>query len=184
MNDAGLEPLTTPRLRLRLPRSEDAAFLMRLMNDPDCLRFIGDRGIRTEQDAARYVEKQLTSFGMHGCGLFVVEAREDGVTTGICGLVRRPTLDSPDLGFAFLPEYRGRGYAVEAGACALEDARTRLKAQKILAITDPENHASIRVLERLGMVAAGIVNDADGAGALRLFAWMAAPFVGSEQQHS
>jgi ribosomal-protein-alanine N-acetyltransferase len=163
--------LSTARLRLRIPRTEDGGFLVRLMNDPDWLRHIGDRGVRDERAAAAYVEQRmLPPFREHGFGMYVVEATASGEAVGICGLVKRPTLADVDLGFAFLPEERGRGYAVEAGAAVLSDARERLGVERVLAITTPENAASARVLERLGMTSAG-ERVLDGARALRLYAW-------------
>lgn len=166
--------LTTDRLRLRLPRVEDAPFFFRLTNDPDWLRFIGDRGVHSEPDAVAYIEgRLLASFRDNGFGLFVVESLATGEPMGISGLVKRPSLEHPDLGFAFLPAYRGRGYAVEAGARAIDDARTRLRLGTILAITSLDNHASIHVLRRLGLVETGTVAGADGSDTLRLFAWTA-----------
>ncbi|MET0551672.1 MAG: GNAT family N-acetyltransferase [Vicinamibacteria bacterium] len=165
--------LTTERLRLRLPRAEDGAFLVRLMNDPDWLRHIGDRDVRSEQAAAAYVaQRMLPSFREHAFGMFVVETIAGGEAVGICGLVKRPTLADCDLGFAFLTEQRGRGYAVEAGAAVLADARERLKLARVLAITTPDNQASARVLERLGMAFAG-ERTLDGDRALRLYEWSA-----------
>lgn len=174
--------IRTERLALREPNTGDAAFLARLMNEPDWLRFIGDRGVRTEQDAAAYVEQRLLPpFREHGFGLFVVEPLPGGAPLGICGLVKRPSLDTPDLGFAFLSEHRGRGYAVESGRAVLADAQRRLGLERVLAITHPDNHASVRVLERLGLTAAGTTPGAAGEPPLRLFAWQASSLVISEK---
>jgi ribosomal-protein-alanine N-acetyltransferase len=163
--------LSTPRLRLRLPRADDGAFLIRLMNDPDWLRHIGDRHVRDQDAAAAYVERRmLPSFHEHGFGMYVVEELATGAAVGICGLVRRSSLADVDLGFAFLPEQRGRGYAVEAGTAVLADARERLGMARVLAITTPDNAASARVLERLGMRSAG-ERTLDGERALRVYSW-------------
>lgn len=154
-----------------MPRADDGAFLVRLMNDADWLRHIGDRGVREPDAAAAYVEQRmLPSFREHGFGMYVVEATATGEPVGICGLVKRPSLADVDLGFAFLPEQRGRGYAVEAGRAVLADARQRLGVTRVLAITTPENAASARVLERLGMESAG-ERTLDGERALRLYSW-------------
>jgi ribosomal-protein-alanine N-acetyltransferase len=163
--------ITTARLRLRLPRADDGAFLVRLMNDPDWLRHIGDRNVRSEDAAAAYVEQRmLPSFREHAFGMYVVETLARGDAVGICGLVKRPALTDFDLGFAFLPEQRGHGYAVEAGTAVLADARERLGARRVLAITTPDNEASARVLERLGMACAGD-RTLDGERSLKLYAW-------------
>lgn len=165
--------LTTARLRLRPPRADDAAFLVRLLNDDGWLRHIGDRDVRTEAAAAAYVEQRmLPSFAAHGAGMCVAEAIADGAAVGICGLVKRDALPHFDLGFAFLPEHRGRGYAVEAGRAVLQDARDRLGCERVLAVTTPENAASARVLEGLGMARAGEVA-LDGGRPLHLYAWEA-----------
>jgi len=165
--------LATARLRLRVPRTDDGAFLVRLMNDPDWLRHIGDRNVRDGAAAGAYVEQRmLPSFREHGFGMYVVEALATGEAVGICGLVKRPTLADVDLGFAFLSEQRGRGYAVEAGTAVLADARARLGVTRVLGITTPENAASARVLERLGMTSAG-ERALDGDRELRLYAWNA-----------
>jgi [ribosomal protein S5]-alanine N-acetyltransferase len=173
VTDAQDLSLTTERLRLRLPRADDGAFLVRLMNDPDWLRYIGDRGVHGEEAAAAYVEQRmLPSFRDHAFGMYVVETVADGTRVGICGLVKRPALADCDLGFAFLPEQRGRGYAVEAGRAVLADARGRLGFRRVLAITTPDNQASARVLERLGMASAG-ERPLDGGQPLRLYEWSA-----------
>ena len=144
--------LFTDRLHLRQPEIADAEFFVRLLNDPDWLRYIGDRGVRTASDAAAYIEDRLLdSFRRFGFGLWVVETRSDGRAVGICGLLRRDTLDDVDLGFAFLPEARGQGYAVESGKFVLDLAAADYALTRVVAITVIENEPSARVLERLGM---------------------------------
>ncbi len=116
----------------------------------------------------------LVPFREHGFGMLVVETRAGHEPVGICGLVRRPTLPAPDLGFAFLPEHRRHGYALEAGEAVLQDAQRRLSLPRILAITHPDNVGSIRVLERLGMVDAGQGKETAGTEPrLRVFVWEA-----------
>ena len=161
--------LFTNRLHLRKPTIGDAAFFVRLMNDPDWLRYIGDRGVRTESDAAAYIEDRLLdSFRRFGFGLWVVETRDDETPVGICGLLKRDTLDDVDLGFAFLPEARGRGYAVESARFVLALAADGYGLGGVVAITVPENEASARVLERLGMTHERTL-DNDAGPPLRLF---------------
>ena len=150
--------LVTPRLVLREFTHGDDAFVLRLLNEPSWLRFIGDRGVRTLEDARRYLDDgPFRSYATNGFGLWCVEPRESGAPLGMCGLIRRDTLPDVDVGFAFLPEAWGRGYAMEAASAVLAHARDALGLRRVLAITDPENAASIRVLERIGMRREGTV---------------------------
>lgn len=136
----------------RLTRS-DAAFIVALQTDADWLRYIGDRGVRTEQDAVAYIDNGPgASYAAHGFGLYRVSLRSTGEPIGICGLLQRDTLPDPDIGYALLPAHRGKGYAAEAAAATLTFARETLGITRILAIVSPENAASIRVLEKIGMV--------------------------------
>ena len=142
--------LTTERLVLRWLAAEDADFIVALMNDPDWLRFIGDRGIRTADDARNYIATgPAAMYARLGFGLYAVERREDQAAIGICGLVERDWLEAVDLGFAFLPRYRGVGYAHEAAAATLDHART-LGLDRVLAIVSPDNEDSVRLLAKLG----------------------------------
>lgn len=144
--------LTTARLLLRRLDDEDAPFIVELMNDPGWLRFIGDRGVRTPDDARSYVATGPGAmYARYGYGLYAVERRDEPGPIGICGLVRRDWLEDADLGFAFLPAFRGAGYAREAAAGTLEHAKTALGLERVLAIVSPDNEASIRLLTKLGM---------------------------------
>lgn len=144
--------LETPRLVLREFTHGDGAFLLRLLNEPSWLRFIGDRGVRTLEDARRYVDDgPRASQAKNGFALWCVVPKETGQAVGMCGLVRRDALPGPDVGFAFLPESWGKGYAVESAAAVLDHARDVLGMVRVLAITNPDNEPSIRVLERIGM---------------------------------
>jgi RimJ/RimL family protein N-acetyltransferase len=144
--------LETPRLVLREFTHGDDAFLLRLLNEPSWLRFIGDRGVRTLEDARRYVDDgPRRSQAKHGFALWCVVLKETGQAIGMCGLVRRDVLPGPDVGFAFLPEAWGRGFAVESASAVLGHARDVLGLVRVLAITNPDNEPSIRVLEGMGM---------------------------------
>ena len=150
--------LETPRLVLREFTHEDDAFVLRLLNEPSWLRFIGDRGVRTLPDARRYLDDgPRRSYARNGFGLWCVVPKGGDAPVGMCGLIRRDTLPDVDVGFAFLPEAWGRGYARESAAAVLDHARDVLGLGRVLAITDPENAASIRVLERVGMRREGTV---------------------------
>jgi RimJ/RimL family protein N-acetyltransferase len=151
MEDPRLHVLSTERLELRHLTTDDAGFILELTNDPDWLRYIGDRGIRTLDDARRYIETgPMEMYARLGFGLWAVEPRGGGAPVGICGLLRRDWLDDADIGFAFLPAFRGMGYAREAAAATLDYART-LGLNRVLAIVSPENEASLRLLVKLGM---------------------------------
>ena len=152
MRGRGSAPvLETARLRLRELSVGDAAFVLELVNEPGWLRFIGDKGVRTLDDARKYVEDgPAASYRKHGFGLYLVEEKASGVPLGICGLVRREELDDVDVGFALLERFQGRGYARESAEAVVDLARSRFGLARLVAITDPGNEASIRVLERIG----------------------------------
>jgi ribosomal-protein-alanine N-acetyltransferase len=142
----------TARLTLRRLDEDDAAFAFDLVNDADFLRFIGDKGVRTLEDAKAYLRSgPLASYAKHGFGLFRVARKADDVPVGFCGLLRREYLPAADIGYAFLPAHRGLGYAIESGAAVLEYGRRVHGLTSVLAMTHPDNAGSIRVLERLGL---------------------------------
>lgn len=162
--------LETARLRLRHLGTGDETFILALLNEPAFIRNIGDRKVRTLEDAARYIaEGPVASYERHGFGLFLVELKDDGTPVGICGLLKRPTLEDADIGFAFLAEYRGRGYASESAAAVMEYAREVLGLERVVAVTTVSNIPSISVLEKLGMSYEGMVKW-DDASELKLFA--------------
>ncbi|MDT8437861.1 MAG: GNAT family N-acetyltransferase [Wenzhouxiangellaceae bacterium] len=144
--------LTTARLKLRQLTDADAAFLVRLLNDPAFIANIGDRGVRDEADARAYLATgPRASYHKHGFGLYRVE-RDDGTPIGICGLLKRENLELPDIGYALLPEHRGSGYAREAAVAVLGEARDRFRLVEICAVVSPGNAPSIALLEALGFV--------------------------------
>lgn len=143
--------LTTERLVLRELTPGDAPFILHLVNEPSWLRFIGDRGIRTLDDARAYiVNGPVAMYRRCGFGLWLVELRATGAPIGICGPIRRDILPDVDLGFALLPEYWGQGYAHEAAAATIAHAKTTLALTRLVAITAPDNHASQTLLKKLG----------------------------------
>jgi ribosomal-protein-alanine N-acetyltransferase len=162
--------LETPRLALRQLTPADAEFIFALTNDPDWLRFIGDRGIRTMDDARDYIENGPTAmYAEHGFGLYAVELKETGAPIGICGLLRRAWLEDVDVGFAFLPEFRRAGYAREAASSTLAHARETLGLARVLAIVSPENRDSIRLLEKLGMRQERMTTPPGGGGEVAVY---------------
>lgn len=165
--------LETDRLILRRFTPDDAAFVYALYNEPSFLRFIGDRGVHDLTAARAYIESgPLASYERHGFGLYVVERKGGGERMGVCGLLRRDMLDAPDLGFAFLPAYWSQGYAGESARAVLTFARSTLGLERILAITSPDNIASITLLGNLGFVfertASPTGSDADPVHVFRL----------------
>lgn len=142
----------TERLTLRRLTVDDAEFVFALLNEPSWLRFIGDKGVRTLEDARAYIENgPLAMYQRFGFGLYVTERRTDGVSMGMCGLIKRDGLDDVDIGFAFLPAYWGRGYAFEAAAAVMDYGRNVIGLTRIVAITAPDNESSARLLEKLGL---------------------------------
>lgn len=163
--------LETSRLVLREVSARDAPFMLRLLNDPAFVRFIGDRGVRNRGDAQRYIaEGPLASYRRLGFGPYAVVLRGTGAPIGICGLLKRDFLDDVDLGFAFLAAFRSQGYAFESATAVLDDARTARGIRRVLAIVAPENSASIRLLRKLGFVFEREVRTSDAEPAVHLFA--------------
>ncbi|AHM62771.1 acetyltransferase [Flammeovirgaceae bacterium 311] len=144
--------LQTERLSVRELVLSDSPFILQLLNSAGWLRFIGDRNIKTEEGAKKYLEEgPIRSYGENGYGLWLVESREDARPMGMCGLLKRDNLDQPDLGFAFLPEFGGKGYAFEVAAAAFQYARATLGIPAVYAITLTENERSIKLLQKIGM---------------------------------
>ncbi len=163
--------LETDRLVLRRLDAADAPFILELLNDPDWLRFIGDKGVRNLEDARTYIRTgPADMYARLGHGLYLVELKDGGTPIGLCGLIKRETLDDVDIGFAFLPQYRARGYAREAAAATLVHARDSLGLKRIVAITAPDNQASARLLERIGLRFERLIRFSSEAHPLRLFA--------------
>jgi [ribosomal protein S5]-alanine N-acetyltransferase len=163
--------LETERLALRELAPGDEPFILELLNEPGFLNNIGDRGVRTLDDARGYiVNSAVASYEKNGYGLYRVALKGSDEPVGICGLVRREGLDGPDVGFAFLERFWGRGYARESAARIVEDARDRLGIGRLLAITALENRGSIRVLEKLGFRFERTIKLPSHADESRLFA--------------
>lgn len=142
----------TERFRLRELRPDDAAFALALLNDPGFVSHIGDRGVRDLDQARAYLASgPIASYARNGFGLWAVEMKNDGSLAGMCGLVRRDLLPAPDLGYAFLPMWRGQGLARQAARLCLDVAFGPLALPRVLAIVTIGNGASRRLLEALGM---------------------------------
>ena len=146
-----MDVLETQRLILRRLTTADASFILQLVNEPSWLRYIGDKGVRTLEDARRYIESgPLDMYRRLGFGLYHVELKEAGTPIGLCGLIQRPSLENVDLGFALLPQFWALGYAYESASAVMEYGARSLGLTRLVAITSKDNSASIRLLERLG----------------------------------
>ncbi|WP_207481326.1 GNAT family N-acetyltransferase [Arenibaculum pallidiluteum] len=168
--------IETRRLVLRRMVEDDAHFILELLSDPSWLAFIGDRGVRTLDDARRYIATGPAAlYARFGFGLYLTALRQAGEPIGVCGLLRRDDLDEVELGFAFLARHHGRGYAREAAAATLDYADTRLGVTRIVAIAAPGNERSIRLLQTLGMEFERMVQLPGDATAKKLFGCNLAP---------
>jgi RimJ/RimL family protein N-acetyltransferase len=151
--------------------TEDAAFMLGLLNEPAWLRFIGDRGVRTVEDARAYILKgPVDMYTRLGFGLYIAELQESHIPIGICGLVKRDFLADVDIGFAFLPPYWQQGYAYESASAVLTYATEVVGLKRLVAITTVDNHRSARLLEKLGLHFERMVSYPDGGDEVRLFA--------------
>lgn len=144
--------LETERLLLRKLTTEDAEFIFEILNDPSFIRNIGDRNIRTLDDACAYiVNGPVRSYEKNGFGLYLIVLKETNESIGMCGLIRRENLDDVDIGYALLPRFWSKGYAVEAAQATKAYAKDVVGLKRIVAIVDPANEGSIRVLEKIGL---------------------------------
>ncbi|HSE11704.1 MAG TPA: GNAT family N-acetyltransferase [Rudaea sp.] len=166
--------LETDRLILRRLVPDDAPFILELVNDPDWLRYIGDKGVRNLDDARAYIENgPMAMYARVGFGLFCVELKTGRTPIGMCGLIKRDTLPDVDIGFAFLPQFRAQGYGREAARATLDHGRNVVGLKRIVAITSPDNDASGRLLEAVGLRFERSFDISAEDRSVRLYAWMA-----------
>ena len=141
----------TQRLLLQEFTPDDADFIIELLNTPAWLQYIGDRKVKSRTDAVVYLANgPIKSYVEHGFGLYLVKLKHYGASIGMCGLIKRATLEDADIGFALLPQFEGKGYGFEAASATLSYAKT-IKKKRIVAITLPENESSIKLLKKIGM---------------------------------
>jgi len=160
----------TERLIIRPFDLGDCDFILRLLNEPSFIENIADRGVRTQEQAAAYLAQgPLASYRTQGHGLFRVELKGSGLAIGMCGLLKREQFADVDLGYAFLPEHCGRGYATEAAAGVLAWGRAALGLARVIAVLHPGNARSAALLTRLGFTPAGLVALGDGPQLLARF---------------
>ncbi|PSR55541.1 RimJ/RimL family protein N-acetyltransferase [Adhaeribacter arboris] len=144
--------LESERLRFELAHLEDKGFFFKLLNSPNWIKYIGDRGIKTEQDSENYIKNSLIkTYNDKGFGLYKMVVKTTNLPIGICGFVKRDYLDSVDIGFAILPEFEGQGYTFEAAKAILEYGQTELGLGTVYGITTPDNKASQHLLVKLGL---------------------------------
>ena len=162
--------LETERLVLRRLCLDDAAFILKLLNEPSFLHFIGDKGVRSLDDARAYLRQgPIASYEHHGFGLYRVEIKTSGVPIGICGLLKRDTLDDVDVGFAFLPAFWLQGYAFESASAVLAYGKHTLGLRRIIAVTQPDNAGSIKTLEKAGLTFERMIRFAEEDDEIRLY---------------
>ena len=163
--------IETERLVLTHLADRDAEFIRGLLNEPSFIRYVGDRGVRTADDARRYIQDgPVASYARYGFGLLRVALKAGDTPIGICGVLRRDTLPDPDLGFSLLPAWWSKGYAYEAASAVMQQARGGLGLGRILAITSVDNEPSIRLLGKLGFQFEQMIRLGEDTTELRLFA--------------
>lgn len=160
----------TSRLQLKPLTHGDCHFIIQLLNTPGWLKYIGDRNVRTTEEAINYLDKgPIQSYEKLGYGLSLVQTLDTQESIGVCGLLKRAELNFPDLGFAFLPEFQGKGFAFEISQGTLAYARKKLQISEVGAITQADNHQSIKLLGKLGMQFEGNFSFKDSTEQLLLY---------------
>lgn len=163
--------IETDRLILRRFTVDDAPFILALLNDPDWIKYIGDRGVRTIDDArANILNVHIAAYQRQGFGFYLTARKADGQSIGLCGLIKREGLEDVDIGFAFLPDFRAAGYATEAALAVMAYARNNLKLTRIVGITSQDNVSSIKLLKKIGLKYERMVTLPKIAGEVMLFA--------------
>ena len=147
-----MQVLETPRLVLRWITTDDAPFVYELVNEPSFIQYIGDKGVRTLDDACNYIlTGPVASYQRFGFGLYLVLLKDTDTPIGMCGLLKRETLPDVDIGYAFRPAYWSMGYALESAAAVLAHGWQAFGLKRIVAITAPDNAGSKALLNKLGL---------------------------------
>jgi [ribosomal protein S5]-alanine N-acetyltransferase len=168
--EAHMTQIKTERLTLRQLALSDAEFILELVNEPSFIQNIGDRGVRTLADVEKYLENgPVSSYARNGFGLLAVTLNGIGQPIGMCGLIKRDTLEDVDIGYAFLPKFWSKGYALESARAVMNHAKEVLGLKRVVAIVDPNNAGSIRLLEKLGMTFERMVKLSEDDIDLKLF---------------
>ncbi len=162
--------LQTERLKLRELNANDAEFILRLLNESSFLRFIGDKGVRSIDDAREYIlNGPVASYQKNGFGLYLVELKDTNTPLGMCGLLKRESLADVDIGFAFVPEFWNKGYGLESATAVMVYGKDVLKLPRIVAITNKDNDASAKLLEKIGLRFDRLISLAGDGQETRLF---------------
>ena len=162
--------LSTARLSIRELVEDDAPFIVELLNDPAFIQYVGDKGVRTLDEGREYIKSgPRAMYAEFGFGLWLVQL-PDRTPIGMCGLLKRAVLDDVDLGFALMPQFRREGYTFEAASAVMGYARDRLRLDRLVAIVNPDNDASAKLLQRLGFTFEEQRTVFPGAAPLNLFA--------------
>lgn len=160
----------TNRLILRATTVNDASFIVELLNTPKWLKYIGDRNVHTIEDAVRYIKDKFNPhLKQYGYSTYSVIKKDDHTIIGTCGLYNREDIEGVDIGFAFLPEYEGKGYAFEAANRLKQAAFEDFNLSFIKAITLPNNTSSQKLLERLGFTFKSLINIPNDEETLMLY---------------
>lgn len=147
-----MKTLETARLIIDEITAKDAPFMLKMLNDPAFIKYVADRGVRTEEQARTYIHDRLTaSYEEHGFGMGAVRLKDSGELIGMCGLVDRESLEDIDIGYGFLPKFRGNGYALEAALAVMKMGREDFGLHRLLAIIHPANTGSRALAEKMGM---------------------------------
>ncbi len=167
-----LKILETKRLILREVSVDNAEFMLDLLNQPSFIKYIGDRNVRTIAESKEFIESRyIKSYRDNGFGLYAVELKDSAEAIGICGFVKRDTLPDPDIGFAFLPQFCGQGFAVESAEGSMKYGEETLGFTKVLAITTQNNESSGKLLAKIGFKFVELVKMPHDDEELKLFAW-------------
>lgn len=171
VNNIPEQPLMeTERLQLRAITVEDHTLMLAVWNDPAFIRNVADRGIRDEEQAREAIASGAQKlFEDYGYGPYCMSLKSDGSMIGICGLFKRDNLDDPDIGFAVLPDYCGKGFAGEAAAAVVDHARGELALPNITAIVSASNVPSIGLIEKLGLSFERMITMPGDGDAVRLY---------------
>ncbi|WP_444997061.1 GNAT family N-acetyltransferase [Aliikangiella sp. IMCC44359] len=165
-----MELFATDRLCLRELTIEDAPFILKLVNEPSWIENIGDKNVHDIEGAKSYLlQGPIKSYQENGFGLYLIELKKGHTPIGLCGLVKRKEFDSPDIGYALIPEFWGLGLASEAAKATLNYAKQKLNIERVLGLTSLGNAGSIKVLERIGLKYEKTVELPGYNGASRLF---------------